>query len=63
MLINIEDMTRIESMFAQNPNKNIIEDRVQTDEVSKKKIELILTRIQIIFYLIIWMTKMDSYIH
>lgn len=27
LLLNIQDMTRIESMFVVNPNKDIIEDR------------------------------------
>lgn len=58
-------MTRIESMFTQNPNKNIIEDRVQTTELelNSPKIKMIMTRIKIILYLLNWITKIDGYIH
>ena len=56
-------MTRINSIFEKNPNKKIIEDRVQTDEVGTSKIKLIMIRIKIALYLINWITKMDGFIH
>ena len=56
-------MTRIESMFAINPNKDIIEDNPLQEKFVLKNSLIVLTRIRIVIYYLTWLLKIDSFIH
>ena len=63
LLIHIQDMTRIESMFVLNPNKGIIEDRVYKDNYQLGDVRHVLARIKKMLYYGRELIKLDTFIH
>ena len=63
LLIRIIDLTRVESMFQRNPNRDIIEDRKQKDDYSFKDMSLVLARAKKVIFYFDWFLELDTFIY
>jgi hypothetical protein len=59
MYLKIADLTRADSMFIYNPNRDIVEDRKSKQTYSFKDINTVMTRSKLLIYLLLYLKAVD----
>lgn len=61
--LKLDDLTRIESILANNPNRDIVEDRKQKESFSIKDVSNVLARTKMVLFYVEWFLEVDTWIH
>mmetsp|Transcript_18155 Transcript_18155/g.13202 ORF Transcript_18155/g.13202 Transcript_18155/m.13202 type:complete len:257 (+) Transcript_18155:42-812(+) len=59
LYMRVVDMTRVDSMFIANPNRDIVEDRKFKYSYGFKEINTVMTRLKLLIYLILYLKGID----